>query len=178
MLSRGFGFLCFAALFALSACYSGPGTSGPGDAAIAVATPADSNVPQGTVTPRPVAGSYSGIYRALGHEPCCWLSDRANLDVRIPPNATRIEMRVFLPSLAVYKGHPQSLTVGAWKQSAKRFSPLTIGEHVLDYPIHPRPQQRIMTLWLRPGYGFVPAREHVNGDKRLLSMFLLGVTAS
>lgn len=169
---------CFAVLLALSACYSGRGTSGPGDAAIAVSTPAaDSGIPQGTVTPRPVAGSYSGIYRVQGSEPCCWLSDKANLDVRIPPKATRIQIRIFLAPLDVYKQHPQSLTVGAWKQRPMRFAPLSPGEHVLEYPIQQSPRSRIMTLWLRPGYSFVPAREHINGDARMLSLFLLGVTA-
>lgn len=165
-------------LVALAGCYSGPGTSSKGDAALAIATPMDSDVPSGVVTPKPAVGSYSGIFKARGAEQCCWLSESASFQVDVPPKAKGLTVTVVLPSLDVYRRRPQGLTVRVNNGRPVVFSNLAIGQSELRVPLSTVARERIVTVQLRPAYAFVPKREGINGDTRLLSLYLSDVHAS
>lgn len=159
----------------LSSCYAGAGTSSKGDEALAVATPMDADVPTGIVTPKPVVGFYSGIYKARGSEPCCWLSDHASFQTRVPRGAKAIALTVVLPTLRVYQARPETLSVQLSGERGKKFGPLSIGQTILRIPLKPGTKERIVTIDLKPGYAFVPKRESINGDTRLLSVYLTDV---
>lgn len=159
----------------LSGCYAGPGTSSKGDAALAVATPLDADVPSGIVTPKPVVGFYSGIYKARGSEPCCWLADNATFQTRVPRGAKALDLTIVLPTLQVYQQRPETVVVQVPGNAGKKFGPLKIGQTTLRFPLKPSAKDRIVTIDLRPAYAFVPKRENINGDTRLLSVYLTDV---
>lgn len=158
----------------LSGCYSGPGTASKGDAALAVATPFDGDVPDGVVTPKPVVGAYIGIFRQQGAEPCCWITQEASFQSRLTPHAKALFLTVVLPPLTIYRDRPQSLVVRIPGQPATTFKNLQIGESTLRVPLE-HPATRMITVSLHAGYAFVPKRENINGDNRLLAMYLTGI---
>ncbi len=159
----------------LPGCYTGAGTASKGDAALVVATPFQGDVPAGVVTPRPVIGAYEGIYKQQGDEPCCWITQDASFQTRVSPHAKTLLVTVILPDVALYKERPQALTVRISGQSAITFPNLAVGESTLRVPLKAKTGHSIVNVRLHAAYAFVPKRENLNDDTRLLSMYLTDV---
>lgn len=162
----------------LVGCYGGPSTA-ESNANAPRALPSgvlpqgkQSGAPAGVVTPKPVAGYYSGIYPEDQDGSCCWLAAEADFQVRVPAKSRILWIRVSLPPLQLYKSRPESLKVTGAGKVLKVFPKLAIGENLLRVPIAPDPKERTMQIHLDPGYAFVPAQQHINGDTRLLSVIL------
>lgn len=165
----------------LAGCYGGPSTAVSGTAAPRtlpsgiVAQGKQGGTPAGIVTPKPVAGYYSGIYPQDQDGSCCWLASAADFQVKVPAKATILWIRVSLPPLQLYKNRPESLKVSTSGKLLKIFPKLAIGENLLRIPIAASLEEHTLQVHLDPGYAFVPAQQHINGDTRLLSIILESV---
>lgn len=137
----------------------------------------DSDLPAGVVTPRPAVGLYSGIYRKQGAELCCWITQDASFQVHIPRFAKVLIATVALPEMSLFRSRPQGLTIKVPGERPKSFPNLPVGQSELRVPLTGARKDRIVTVSVHAEYAFVPKRENINGDTRVLSLYLTGMQA-
>jgi len=120
----------------------------------------------------------TGVYAKNPGDPyCCWLARRALLRIKMPLSASKLDMTIAVPDVPAIRRHSLSLAVSVGGKAVITFSNLKFGASTLAVPLPPALSRAVVTMELKPNFSFVPKSEHMNGDRRQLSLILTGLMA-